>query len=236
LVGRTGFAVALLPVAAVAFYNYGNLQRTGKFHFSSNQAFNAIYYYYPFIAATSGNDSAGRFLTAERAKTAAITNYAERYNYANGRGMALLQQNFGRYMLFHIRHTARILIEPGKAEMDLFTGRLTYGRLFNKNEKGFFRMIQTEGPGGLPAYAGRNPSLFLALIVLLFNCVRLAGIYFFIRSSKLPGRLVLFPLAIIAYFAFAAGPIANTRYFLPVSLISIGCAAVGWATRKQTRS
>src|SRR5690606_13349776 len=36
--------IALLPVLSIIAYNYINLQRTGKFHFSSTQSFNAVYY------------------------------------------------------------------------------------------------------------------------------------------------------------------------------------------------
>lgn len=224
--------IVLLPAIAVCCYNFSNLQRTGKFHFSSNQAFNAVYYYYPYIDATQGQKAAIGYLQSERAKIASFPNYADRYNYANSLGTKMLKEHFGSYMLFHLRHTARIFIEPGKAEIDLFTGHLTYGKLFNKNEKGFFEVVKEKGILALPTYFANNPSLVIVLVVLLFNFIRLWGLYLFLRMKDIPLSLRLFAIILIGYFALAAGPIANTRYFLPVSLITIGCAAIGLGNRK----
>jgi predicted signal transduction protein with EAL and GGDEF domain len=66
------------------------------------------------------------------------------------------------------------------------------------------------------------------MIVLLFNLARIFGmvLFFFNRSVHWLPRLFIFIL--ISYFAIAAGPIANTRYFLPVSLLAICCSVRGY--------
>jgi hypothetical protein len=118
-------------------YSYSNYTRTGKYHFSSNQSFNAIFYYYSIFHNKEGAKKAADFLDSERAKIAAIPEYKERYDYANAsRQSTLLKENFAPYMAFHLKNSARIFIEPGKAEMDLFTGRLTYGRLYSREQTG----------------------------------------------------------------------------------------------------
>lgn len=220
--------VAIIPLTAVLLYNYWNFTHTGKFHFTSNQAFNASYYYYPFISQKEGIDSANRFLENERKTYAAIPQYKDRYDHANDRGTQLLKQNFVPYMAFHLKHSARILIEPGKAEIDLFTGRLTYGRLYSKEQTGFFATWKHKGLAGMGNYFSNNPSMVAVIFILLFNCLRLIGLFWFFTGRKIHWLVRGFIFVLVAYFAVAAGPIANTRYFLPVSLIVIGCAVIGF--------
>ena len=221
--------VAVMPLTAVLLYNYWNFTRTGKFHFTSNQAFNASYYYYPFISSREGADSAGRYLAKEREAYRLIPEYKDRYDHANARGSELLKQNFLPYMFFHLKNSARIFIEPGKGEMDLYTGRLTYGRLYSKEQKGFYATWKARGLAGMGDYVKDNPSLFFVALVFLFNCLKLAGLVMFLRSRQIHWLVRVFVFMYAGYFALAAGPIANTRYFLPVSLIAIGCSIIGWS-------
>jgi len=224
---RSAFA-AILPVCALLLCIGINLQRTGKAHYSSNQAFNAIYYYYFYFGDKEGIDKADAFLDAERAKIAAMPRYEDRYDYANARGMQLLRQNFVPYMLYHIKHSARLLIDPGKAEWDMFTGRLTLGRLYSKEQTGFYATLKRDGIGGMRAYISRNPSFAPIMIVLFFNMLRLAGMLLFLLNRRFNWRVRLFVFSFIGYFAITTGPIANPRYFIPVSLIAIGCATMGY--------
>lgn len=70
--------------------------------------------------------------------------------------------------------------------------------------------------------------MFVVMLVLLFNMVRLVGLVMFFFKKNIHWLVRLFAFVLIVYFAVAAGPIANTRYFLPVSLIAIGCAVMGY--------
>lgn len=219
--------IAIIPLCAVLLYNYWNYTRTDKFHFTSNQSFNALYYYYPFISAQHGQDSASHFLQIARTQYDAIPDYKDRYDYANDVGALLLKQNFWSYMAFHLRHSTRIFIEPGKAEIDLFTGRLTYARLYNKEQTGFFATFRKNGITGMGDYMGSNPSMLFVIIILVFNCIRLLGLLLFCINKNIHWLIRWFVVGYAAYFAIAAGPIANTRYFLPVSLIVIGCSVMG---------
>lgn len=227
--------VALFPLCAVLLYNYWNYTRTGKFHFSSNQAFNAVYYYYPFVSRQAGIDSAQRFLQQQRHDIALLPEYRDRYDYANEQGTQLLKNNFAPYMAFHLANSARIFIEPGKAEIDLFTGKLTYGHLYSKEQTGFWATVKNNGVAGMRDYISRNPSLLLALAILIVNCIRTAGILLFLKNKNVPAGIRLSALVLLWYFAVAAGPIANTRYFLPVSLIAIACATLGYMNLLQSR-
>ena len=220
--------VATVPLCAMLLYCYWNYTRTGKFHYSSNQAFNAVYYYYPYLSAKEGPDSAAHFLQHERQIIASIPEYKDQYDYANDRGSELLHQNFASYMAFHLKHSARILAEPGKAEIDLFTGKLTYGRLYSKEQTGFKATLQQKGISGLWPYISANPSLIVAAVIFIFNLVRLIGMLLFLTRRNMHILVRLLTGGLVAYFALAAGPIANTRYFLPVSLLCAGCAVIGF--------
>ncbi|MBS1585617.1 MAG: glycosyltransferase family 39 protein [Bacteroidetes bacterium] len=226
---------ALMPLCAVWLYNAWNYERTGKFHFSSNQAFNAIFYYASFVGDKYGTDSSSRFLHAERAKIAAMPLYKDRYDYANARGMALLKANFVPYTKYHLKHSLRYLIEPGKGEIDLFTGKLTYGSLYSGKGEGFYNTWKKKGIAGMPTYFKDNPSMLVVCVVLLFNLLRLAGLVFFMLSKRVAANIRLFLLLLICYFAITTGPIANTRYFLPISLLVAGCAVMSWQFRVEKR-
>ena len=227
--------IAVVPFCAAFLYSYSNYLRTDKFHFTSNQSFNAIFYYYTWYSQKEGVDSANKFLAKERSMMNSFAEYKDRYDYGNARGVALLRQNFVPYMVFHLKNSARIFIEPGKAEMDLFTGRLTYGRLYSKEQTGFFATIKNRGWGGMGEYVAKNPSMPFVIVVLLFNCIRLLGLIVFFTRKDIDRMIRGFCLVLIVYFAVAAGPIANTRYFLPVSLIVTGCAVMGFAALLHKR-
>lgn len=223
------FVAAMLPLLLVVTYGYVNYARTGKVHFSSMQSFNAIFYYYNYYKDTEGVDKAEAFLQEERAKIAAMPTFAERYDYANKRGRELLLQNFGSYMVYHIKHSLRLLVDPGKGEIDLFTGRLTLGTLYDVyNTEGFYDTYRTSGIDGLEAYVARNPSLPIAVMVMMFNVLRTIGMLLYFFNKQTNYRLRLFMFLLIAYFVMITGPIANTRYFMPVSLLSMGIAAIGY--------
>jgi hypothetical protein len=217
---------AFLPLCAVLLYNTWNYERTGKFHFSSNQAFNAIFYYAMFVGDRYGADSSAHFLYTERAKIAAMPVYKDRYDYANARGTALLKSNFLPYSKFHLKNSLRYLIEPGKGEIDLFTGKLTYGNLYSGKGVGFYSTWKEKGIAGMRGYFKANPSMLVVCVVLLFNLLRLAGLVFFLLSKRTSLNIRLFLLLLICYFAITTGPIANTRYFLPISLLVAGCAVM----------
>lgn len=227
------FLIAMMPVLAVLLYNYSNYTRTGKFHFSSNQAFNAVFYYYPYVTAHYGQDSASAYLAQQRVAQASISDYSQRYDYANAQGTKMLKDNLFPYLLFHFKHSLRIIIEPGKAELDLFTGRLTYGGLYTQSSSGFYATLSQQGIAGAGSYIRSNPSLPLILLVLVGNLIRLLGLVLFLARAAIPRSVRLFVAVCIGYFALASGPISNTRYFLPVVLIAIGCAAYAISTTKD---
>jgi hypothetical protein len=222
------FFAALLPLGALFLYGLWNYERTGKLHFSSTQSFNAIFYYYTFLSAKEGKDSAGHFLQNERDKMAAIPNFSDRYDYANQRGFQLLKSTPVEYMRFHLTKSTLLLIAPGKGEFDMFIGNLTLGNLYGSRQKDDFYTSIIKGRKAFRTYIYSNPSAPLAIVVLVFNCLRLIGLLLFLSNRSFSSYLRIFVACMVGYFIFTAGAIAYTRYFIPVSLIMIGCATMGY--------
>ncbi len=69
------------------------------------------------------------------------------------------------------------------------------------------------------------PAMFL---ILLFNMVKAVGFILFVFYGAVNRNYRLLACAVLFYFAFLTGPLVNTRYHLPVSLIFIGCSIIGF--------
>ena len=159
----------------------------------------------------------------------AYTDFPERYKYANKRGVELLQDNFWPYMAYHTQRSIRMFVDPGKGDFDMFTNRTTLGGLYSGVQgEGFYKAIENGGIEGFELYMERNPTVFLAFIVLLFNAFKILGLFLYLFHRKTNKYIKLLVVLLLGYFAITTGPIANTRYFMPVSLIVIGCATVGF--------
>jgi hypothetical protein len=220
--------VSVIPIIVLMLYMSWNHSRTGKTHFSSTQSFNAIYYYYFYFADKNGVDEARAFLQHERQTLDSIPVFNDRYDYANEKGVSLLKANFVPYMSYHLMHSARLLVNPGKGEMDLFIGRETLGGLYTIPNESFATAINKHGVTGLNQYIAANPTLAFAMVVAIFNFFRLIGLSIFLFHRKINIWIRLFTAGFVCYFIIMAGPIENTRYFIPVSLIAIGGATLSF--------
>src|SRR5690606_33907996 len=76
---------SLLPIICIVAYSYGNQLRTGKFHFSSIQSFNAIFYYHHYFADKTSMKEADAWIAEERKQIAALPHFKDRYEQANQR-------------------------------------------------------------------------------------------------------------------------------------------------------
>lgn len=220
---------ALLPVLAVAGYLFLNKTRTGQAHFSSNQAFNAIYYAAPYIAHKHSVGSAAQWLTAQRTAIARLPDFKSRYTAAEKIGRTFLRENASGYIPFHLAGSARLLIDPGKADLDLFSGRLTYGKLYGSVQPSADSSRDVQAPARGWRVRLAQPTMWLALMVFFFNLVRLAGLGLFLLHRRQAWLLRAGLLMFVVYFALLAGPIAAPRYLLPVWPLMAGAAALGWA-------
>lgn len=235
-ISKTVLLAAMIPLLVVIGYRQVNKVRTGHAHFSSNGAFNALYYAYPFYQHRWGTDSAAAWLKFQRAAVNRLPRFADRYAEAERLGAAFVRGHWLQYLPFHARGSARLLVYPGKADIDLFTRKLSYGKLYGVVHPG---AIQPPRHGAEPLAQGsriEQPSALLALAVFIFNVARLVGFGIFLADKRQSRAVRAALLFLVVYFAWIAGPIAVPRYLLPVWPLMAGAAALGWARILARRS
>ncbi len=234
---RTVFLSVLMPFGFVLLYNCWNLQRTGKFHFTSIQPWNAMNYNVRMYQEHAlGNEQAALFMKKERTAWSAQPDFKSWYDYGNKRSMEFLKTHFWSYMGFHAQYALQFFIHPGKGEIDLFTGDLTYGRFYAKKDKRIGEILRSTPVSALPAYFRSHPTVVVMFVVLLFNFLKVVGALLYLTDAVRSWRFKLLAGALLFYFAFLTGPLANTRYQLPVSLIFIGFAVLGYQRLLQARA
>jgi len=233
---RRCLAAAFIPIAGIVLYSFWNYERTGKYHFSSIQSFNAIFYYNSYLQAKNGFDSSRSFLNHERQIIAGMPAFKDRYDYAHQRGSGLLKENFSGYTLFHVKHSLLFYLEPGKGEIDLFTGRMTLGGLYTAKTANFREVLNTRSFQKIVRYLTAYPATWLALFILALNLVKCTGVLLFFFYARVNRVAKWFLLICFGYFALITGPISSPHYVLPVSLIFAGCAVRGfeWITNRKT--
>jgi len=229
--------IGLLPILVILVYNTWNYERTGKFHFSSIEAINANYNIWEYNNSKLGAIKGTEMYNELKVKIAAKPSYKERYNTSVKIARQFIKQHFVSYSLFHLKHVGRIFIEPGKAEIDFYFGwlSLTYLSSAESVNKGFYATMRERGWSSIGNYIVTHPSMPMVIIVFMFNCIRLAGFIMFICSKRFLLLIRLFVLLLMAYFTITVGPVSNTRYFLPVSLIMIACSVLGFQAFYEKR-
>ncbi len=224
-----GFAV--LPFFVFLLYNCWNYARTGKFHYSSIEAINAIYNCREYETHKTGLIAGGLKYDSLQANIASIPVFKDRYDTSIKIAGNFIKARIASYALFHVMHSARMLIDPGKNEIDLFMGwdYLVRRKSAEEINRGFYATLRNKGWKGIWTYVFTNedPATPVLLLILLFNCIRLIGFCLFVFDKKIHIAIRLFVLSFVGYFAIVTGPVANTHYFLPVSLIMIGAAVIG---------
>jgi hypothetical protein len=227
-----------IPLMVMAGYGFWNQQRTGLFHISSIQSINLLdYNVKQFLEYKHGREYADSFISIEDARVKALPGLKQKYEYASRKASEVVKANLWSYAIFHIRESARFFIEPGKSEMDLYTGWLTYHTLLRPTN--FYSSLKEEGLAGAWRYLSEYPMLPVIILVLIFNVLRVIGWLLFLFSRSVPLPIRLLSAVFILYFALVTGPVANARYFLPVLPVISGCAFIGygllWENRKNRK-
>lgn len=227
-VSKKSLVAVLLPLLCILLYNTWNLERTGKFHFTSIQPLNAMYYNVRMYKEyTEGYEVAKAFMTKEKAIMEGQPTFRDWYNYGDERSAEILKENVLPYFLFHLRGVAQFFIHPGKGELDLYTGKMSYGSFYQKKDKRIMETLRTMPLNELPTYFIHNLSVPAMFLILFFNFIKLVGFLAFLFIKRIHFAIRLFTFVLLGYFAFVTGPLANTRYCLPVAILFIGCGTIG---------
>lgn len=231
---------ALIPLIAVYSYGKWNEKRSGVFHITSLQPHNFInFWLQQYHSDKYGLEESLRLNSNAKEILAKESDFASRYTLATEMFKDSIKANFWSYSVFHAGKSLRYFINPGKGELDLFTGYTQYSKLNNEFKKeNFDTTFNKGGISGIWNYLKDYPLLAIVIIVIIINVLRVIGTIIFLLQKK---HLLILKIAIviwIVYFAAISGPISNyARYFIPVLPILSACAAIGWSSvlskRKQ---
>jgi hypothetical protein len=224
--------VTLLPVSVFILYDVWNYSRTGKFHFSSIEAVNSEYNCMEYQCHTIGIIKSRQLYDETQSYIATIPSFKKRYDTSIQIAKDFIKPRFLSYCWFHLVNSTRVFIDPGKNEVDFFMGwsYLSIRNSLQDVNKGFYARLKNKGWRGIIDYIFVNddPAMPVLMLILFANCIRLIGFCIFIFNKKIPLPIRSFILSLVLYFSIVVGPVVNTHYFLPVSLIMIGSAVIGF--------
>lgn len=225
---RQVILMGAIPILMIMGYGFWNKERTGLFHVSSVQSNNLLKYNAgSFLAKKYGRPYADSVDKSVTRHMESMKGLKPKYKYASEQAAAIIKENLLGYGLFHIRESIRYFVEPGKSELDLYTGFLGYN--FDPKAPNFYKSYQEQGITGAWEYLKSYPWLPLLLLIFLFNLLRITGLFLFILNKNVPLSLRIVSTIYILYFAAVTGPVANARYFLPVLLILSAVSVTGYS-------
>lgn len=229
--------IGILPLAMLTGYGFWNKSRTGLYHISSVQSHNLLNFNArAFLIFKYGQAYSDSVLDQANLELDKRVGLKAKYQFADSAAKKIIRNDLWSYGLFHMKESARFFIEPGKIEIDLFTGYAGY--YFHPEAPNFYKSLKESGIAGAWNYLKSYPYLPFILLVILFNFLRIAGWILFLlnRNYKLP--LKIFSSLYILYFAAITGPVSNTRYFMPVLLIMSAFSMLGfagWIEKRKAR-
>ncbi len=222
--------IALFPILIVVAYGTFIKNKTGFYHLSSVQAHNLLDYNlktfhefkYGFAKADSMNVAAHNISNQ-------MPDFKSKYQCEEQIAKDSIKANFISYGLYHTYRSLRYFIEPGKGEIDLFTGFNTYEHMFSgQPAESMATQFEKYGWKGALNYIKGYPWLPLILLIFIFNLIRVFGFVIFLFSKKIPLSFRISIFIFVAYFAFITGPVSNfTRYYLPVLTITSAASMIG---------
>lgn len=219
-----------IPLCFLSTYGFFMKEKTGFFHFSSVQGLNLLKYNLRgFHTFKYGTDKATQFYDSEMEIVNLEPDFQNWYKKMNETAKDSIKSNLGAYSFYHFYKSARYFIEPGKGEIDLFTGYNNFDIMNQGNQESFYTQFEKNGWRGAFDYFFNYPWFPFILLIVFFNFVRFFGFLIFLYNKKVPLYFRFIMAVYVFYFALVTGPISEyTRYYLPVLLITSMCAAIGY--------
>ncbi len=206
--------MSLIPILLVFVYCFRNLEKTGKFSFSSIQTTNLINYnIYYFLMNQDGKATADEVIDNFYKKSGTINNYSKRMDFLSGSARKVIMEQPFEYGWFHIKGMLRFFLDPGRFDLVNFIHSSETGK------NGFLYYLNTGGISGALRFlfSGGTGGLSLLLIfIFLVNLVKLAGLVLFAFNRQVDWRLKVFLYLLLLYLAFATGPLGASRFAMPL--------------------
>jgi len=223
---------SLLPIVVIGVYGVWNAHRTGHFHVSSIQTASLLDYNVQyFLVHEYGPQLASALVEDVHHRAARAGSFAERQHILHTGAWDLIRPRFFPYLLFHLRGTAALFLDPGRFDLYNFLGLAPDGN-------GLLYHFSRGGQPAIRAYLSTQPlALVAALIVIAAgNVVRIACLaaawWAPVRAEVKWGMLLL-----IAVVALATGPVGAARFAVPVFPVIVLAALLALLnTRSRRRS
>ncbi len=212
-----------VPVIFVIILGGINQQRTGYYHISSIQQINLVdYNLYYFLMKRDGEEAARAAKDQIHTLCDAQKNFRKRSECLTASATAVIREDLKGYSVFHLKGMVRFFIDPGRFDLYNFFG------IEKERGKGFLYHLNEGGLKGAWKYFMTQPVLVIIALALiaLVNLLRLFGFMAFLFNRSFKPEFRLFLLLLVAFLAFATGPLGASRFMLPVVLLLTGAAAV----------
>ena len=220
--------LGIIPLASLVGYGFWNKSRTGLYHISSVQSHNLLNFNArSFLAFKYGQAYSDSVLEIANKGLDERKGLKAKYEFADQAAKDIVKHDLVSYAFYHLKESVRFFIEPGKIELDLYTGQATL--VFNTKAPNFYTELKKDGIKGAWNYLQGYPYLPFILLVIFFNFLRIIGWLFFLFNKRYSLVLKVFSSIYILYFAVVTGPVSNTRYFMPVLLIMSALSMLGFA-------
>jgi uncharacterized membrane protein len=97
---------------------------------------------------------------------------------------------------------------------------------------GFLHELNQNGlPGAYKVLKAQGLGLILVLgLIVLFKLVKVLGFFLYIVRGRQQVPFRIFLLVLVGYLALVTGPLGASRFLLPIELLLIGGAVLGWSS------
>lgn len=223
----------IFPLLCLLGYGNWNRGQTGKFHISSIQSYNLLEYnlrdFYKFKYGRAESD---RRMIPIMEQVNRSESFKEKYERSATIASLKIKEELLSYTAYHLLKSLLVFVDPNKLEFDIFAREFNY---YEQTGISFYTSVQQNGLAGGWQYLKSYPYLPILLLTPLFGIFRLAGLLLFFFDKKNTPAIRIAIGIIVLYFVFITGPVANARYFLPILIITSGCAWTGYFSLWQKR-
>lgn len=216
---RTGLNLAL-PVTVWLAVCLFHLNQTGIFEYSSISTINLSQYNAKLtVAKVYGYDSAQSFSNNLTDKLPSSSEeYLKFKESSTEKALAVLSGHPVSYAQVHLAGMIKMLLDPGRFELFTYFG-------VNTAQHSLTEMLFAKDLDKLKDSFTNDSSLYLTYAVLLI--IRFVALIGFAISVYFWRRNII-GLVFMLYFLTLTGPVGAARFFLPVLIIFLAQAALGW--------
>lgn len=205
-------SLALLPLLVIGLVMGRNHKMTGDYSFSSIQSINLVFYNAHFFnTKLVGMDAAEAEIKQLKSDVDDLP-YEQKWKTLRHWATSKISSEPYSYASFHARGVVTFFLDPGR--FDLYE----FFHLKGDHYPGMLHYFSESGISGVLQYLKKQNLLVVLtlLIIALVNFIKVASaIFYFVKEKNKPNTIWYLAL-LIAFLAFATGPLGASRFAVPV--------------------